>query len=52
MTIYVLVVDDSKTVCRRGETLSGEAGYCAITAHAGNEACGCGRRTSLNSPTS
>ncbi len=51
MTIYVLVVDDSKTVCRRVDTLSGEAGY---TAHAGNEACGSRRRTSLNSssPTS
>lgn len=37
MAISVLIVDDSKTVCRSVETLLCEAGYSASTAYTGKE---------------
>ncbi|HXZ00593.1 MAG TPA: response regulator [Stellaceae bacterium] len=37
MTISVLVVDDSKTLCRSLGTLLSEAGYSAATARSGEE---------------
>lgn len=37
MTISVLVVDDSKTICRSVETTLSEAGYSATTANSGKE---------------